>query len=53
MKCKICNQNDTDSTSGICDECFFKEMTQPLLDMGEGHSDYPPIDLIHPEEDNN
>ena len=21
MKCKICNQNETDSTSGICWEC--------------------------------
>jgi len=24
MKCKICNQNETDSTSGICDECATK-----------------------------
>ena len=35
LKCKICHQNDTDSTNGMCWECFNKQsgipMTEELL----------------------
>ena len=30
MKCKICKFNDTDSTTGICSECFNKQSGIPM-----------------------
>lgn len=47
MTCKICDKNETDSTSGICWECantYHKPLIEPPFDMGEGHSDCPPIE---------
>ena len=29
MKCKICETNETDSTSGICDECIRSQPMKP------------------------
>lgn len=44
MHCKICEKNETDSTSGLCWECanriYFIPIIEPPFDMGEGYSNY-------------
>jgi len=37
MKCKICNQNETDNTSGICWECMGKHSVVPIKVLTIGY----------------
>jgi len=32
LKCKICQQNDTDSTTGMCWECMNKQNETPMTE---------------------